>query len=133
MLGFGTLIFCVIDLAIFTYPLILPIVIPAIVGMVIVGIPISALGVGNTTLQQSLTTDSHRGRFVGLVGTLQALGMVSGTIVAGVFAKQIGIIPLMATDSFLYFTAGVIVLLTARRTADEPTRAPAASATGEPA
>ena len=55
LLGFGTLIFALIDLAIFTYPLLLAIVIPAIVGMVVVGIPITALQVGFTTLQQSLT------------------------------------------------------------------------------
>jgi len=115
LLGFGTLIFALIDLAIFTYPLLLAVVIPAIVGMVVVGIPITALQVGFTTLQQSLTVDSFRGRFIGLLSTLQALGTVSGTIVAGLIGLQVGIIPMMALDSVLYFTAGVIVLLTWRR------------------
>jgi len=115
MLGFGTLIFAAIDLIIFLYPLVLPVVWPAIVLMVVVGIPIAALGVGNTTLQQTLTTDSHRGRVIGLFGTIQALGMVSGTIVAGFLGKTIGIIPLMAVDSFLYATGGLIVLYTVLR------------------
>jgi predicted MFS family arabinose efflux permease len=133
LLGFGTLIFAAIDLAIFTYPLVLPIVLPAILGMVVVGIPISALGVGNTTLQQSLTSDSHRGRVVGIVGTLQALGMVSGTIIAGLFGQAIGLIPMMALDSLLYATGGVIVLLTARRSEVQPVPTTARPTATEPA
>jgi predicted MFS family arabinose efflux permease len=116
MLGAGTLIFAAIDLVIFTYPLVIPIVLPAIVLMVVVGIPISALGVGNTTLQQTFTSDSHRGRVIGLFGTIQAAGMVSGTVFAGLFGKDIGIIPLMAMDSFLYAAGGLIVLYTVFRT-----------------
>lgn len=115
LLGVGTLVFSLIDLAIFTYPLILPIVAPAVIGMVIVGIPISAMGVGTTTLQQSLTTDSHRGRVVGSFQALWALGMVSGTIVAGFLGPVIGLIPMMALDSVLYFAGGLLILYTASR------------------
>jgi MFS family permease len=115
LLGVGTLIFAAIDLVIFTYPLVLPIVLPALILMVVVGIPIAALGVGNTTLQQTFTTDSHRGRVVGLFGTIQALGTVSGLIFAGFFGNTIGIIPLMSVDSFLYAAGGVIVLYTVLR------------------
>ncbi len=115
LLGVGTLIFAVIDLAIFTYPLILPIVAPAVIGMVIVGVPISAMNVGSTTLQQSLTTDSHRGRIVGSFQALWALGMVSGTIVAGVLGPAIGIIPMMALDSVIYFAGGLLIIYAAAR------------------
>jgi MFS family permease len=115
LLGVGTLIFALVDLAIFTYPLLLPIVAPAIIGMVIVGVPIAAMNVGTTTLQQSLTTDSHRGRIVGSFQALWALGMVSGTIVAGVLGPTIGLIPMMALDSVLYFAGGLLILYTASR------------------
>jgi len=110
LMGVGTLIFAMIDLVLFTYPLVLPIVLPALILMVIVGIPISAIGVGSTTLQQTLTTDSHRGRVVGLFGTLMAFGMVAGTIVAGVLGDTVGIIPFMAADPILYAIGGVTVL-----------------------
>ena len=46
LLGIGTLVFGLIDLVIFTYPLIVPIVWPRLVGMVIVGVPTAAMGVG---------------------------------------------------------------------------------------
>jgi MFS family permease len=115
-MGVGTLIFAVIDLVMFTYPLVMPIILPALILMVVVGIPISAMGVGNTTLQQTLTTDSHRGRVVGLFGTLMAFGMVTGTIVAGVFGDTIGIIPFMAADPILYAIGGLTVLYATRRT-----------------
>jgi MFS family permease len=130
LMGVGTLIFAGIDLIIFTYPLVLPIVLPAIILMVVVGIPISALGVGNTTLQQTYTTDSHRGRVIGLFGTIQATGMVSSTIFAGIFGNTIGLIPLMAADSFLYAAGGLIVLYTVMRL---PKSKPATSATLEAA
>jgi Na+/melibiose symporter-like transporter len=115
LMGVGALVFATIDLIIFTYPLVLPIVLPAIILMVVVGIPISALGVGNTTLQQTYTSDSHRGRVIGLFGTIQAAGMVGGTIFAGIFGNSIGLIPLMAADSFLYAAGGLVVLYTVLR------------------
>ncbi len=133
LLGVGTLIFSLIDLAIFTYPLILPIVLPAVIGMVIVGIPISAMGVGTTTLQQNLTTDSHRGRVVGTFQALWALGMVGGTIFAGFLSPYFGIIPLMAFDSVLYFTGGLLILFTASRVAARTRSTNVATPEGDPA
>jgi MFS family permease len=73
------------------------------------------MGVGTTTLQQSLTTDSHRGRVVGSFQALWALGMVLGTIVAGLLSPHIGIIPMMALDSVIYFAGGLLILWTASR------------------
>jgi predicted MFS family arabinose efflux permease len=133
LLGVGTLIFAVIDLAIFTYPLVLPIVLPAIIGMVIVGIPISAMGVGTTTLQQGLTTDSHRGRVVGTFQALWALGMVTGTLIAGVLSPTLGIIPMMALDSVIYFAGGVLILYTAGRVARRGETSGLAAPEGDPA
>ncbi len=60
LLGIGAVVFGLIDLVLFTYPLLAPIVWPAVVGMVIVGVPTAAMGVGGTTMQQTETADTHR-------------------------------------------------------------------------
>jgi predicted MFS family arabinose efflux permease len=132
LMGVGAMVFAIIDLAIFSYPLLAPIVLPAIVGMVVVGIPASSIGVGNTTLQQRLTADTHRGRIVGLFGTLSALGMVVGTTFAGLFGKALGIVPLLVCDAFLYFACGLLVYVTATRS-EKRARAVVATVTGDPA
>ena len=93
LMGVGSIIFAAIDFAIFGYGVFLPVVWPALIGMVIVGIPATAIGVGYTTLQQTLIEDSHRGRVVGLFGTLMAIGMVLGTLSAGFLGQTIGIVP----------------------------------------
>jgi MFS family permease len=101
--------------------------------MVIVGIPISAMGVGTTTLQQSLTSDSHRGRVVGTFQALWALGMVLGTIIAGLLSPYIGIIPMMALDSVIYFVGGLLILYTASRVARSAVPASVPAPQGDPA
>jgi MFS family permease len=123
LMGVGALIFAAIDFAIFGYGVFLPVVWPALIGMVIVGVPATAIGVGYTTLQQTLVSDSHRGRVIGLLGTLMATGMVLGTLLAGFLGQTIGIVPLMLIDPLLYALAGVLILLAT-------TRSQTATATG---
>src|SRR6185369_7024060 len=48
----GALAFGLIDLVLFTYPLLFPFIGPALIGMLVVGVPAAALGTGLTTLQQ---------------------------------------------------------------------------------
>lgn len=114
LLGAGALIFGLIDLVLFTYPAIAPIIWPALVGMVIVGIPTTAMGVGFTTIQQTQVADSHRGRVVGLSLSLQAVGAIVGVSIAGLFGELIGILPLVVVQGSGYVISGVIVLLVAR-------------------
>jgi MFS family permease len=115
MLGVGALIFGCIDLVLFTYPVIAPVIWPALVGMVIVGVPATAIGVGFTTIQQMEVADSHRGRIVGLSLTLQATGAFVGTSVGGLFGNSIGILPLIVIQGTGYVVSGLIVLAVARR------------------
>jgi len=128
MLSIGAIAFGLIDLVLFTYPVFVPIVLPALIGMVIVGVPSSAIGVGRTTLQQTLTVDSHRGRVIGLFGTVMALGMIVGTTIAGLLGELIGIVPLLIVQGSGYALGGLVILVAARssagpattRTADDP-------------
>ena len=63
----GALAFGGIDLVLFTYPAVWPIIWPALVMLVIVGVPGAAMGAARTTLIQSETEDSHRGRVAGAI------------------------------------------------------------------
>ena len=97
----------------------LPIVVPALIGMVLVGVPITALQVGLTTLQQTLTLDSHRGRALGVFGAVMALGMIIGTTVAGVLGEPVGILPLLVIQGAGYIVGGLVVGLWGRTTEDQ--------------
>ena len=115
MLAAGAIAFGVIDLFIFGYPLFWPIVAPAILGMVLVGIPATAMNVGMVTLQQTLTSDSHRGRAVGLFGATFALGAIVGTLVAGFLGQGIGILQMLVVQGSGYAIAGLLIYLTVAR------------------
>ena len=115
MLSVGAFIFGLIDLFIFGYPLFWPVVPPAVVGMVIVGIPATAIGVGMVTLQQTLTSDSHRGRAIGLFGAVFALGAMVGTTFAGIVGQQIGILQMLVIQGSGYALAGLLIYFTVAR------------------
>jgi MFS family permease len=109
LVAVGAVLFGLIDLGLFGYPIFVRIVLPALVGMVIVGIPATAMQVGLTTLQQTLTTDSHRGRAIGLFGTVAALGMMIGTVAAGFLGESIGILQMLVVQGSGYILGGLIV------------------------
>ena len=118
MLSVGAIAFGLIDLFIFGYPLFWPLVAPAIIGMVFVGIPATAMNVGMVTLQQTLTSDSHRGRAVGLFGAVFALGAMLGTLVAGVLGETIGILQMLVVQGTGYALAGLLIYFTVARRYD---------------
>lgn len=74
LLSIAAVIFGAIDLVLFTYPAFYPVLAPALVGMVIVGVPGAAMGAAFATLQQTQAEDSHRGRVVGAMLAVGALG-----------------------------------------------------------
>jgi MFS family permease len=115
MLGVGAVLFGLIDLVLFTYPVVAPVIWPALIGMVIVGVPATAIGVGLTTIQQTEVADSHRGRVVGLFGTAIAIGAFFGTTLGGLLGNSVGILPLVVIQGSGYVISGAIVLAVARR------------------
>jgi predicted MFS family arabinose efflux permease len=115
LLGMGAVLFGLIDLVLFTYPVLAPVIWPALVGMVIVGIPATAMQVGGTTIQQTEVADSHRGRVVGLWMTAMATGAIVGTTIGGLFGQALGILPLLVIQGAGYALSGLMVLYVARR------------------
>ena len=83
--------------------------------LVIVGVPGAAMGAAITTLQQSQTEDSHRGRVVGAIGAVAGLGALLGATVAGVLGQVVPVIALLVTQGSVYVLGGTAVWLMVRR------------------
>jgi MFS family permease len=112
MLGVGAVLFGLVDLGIFVYPLVVVSPWPAIAGMVLVGTPGAALTAGMMTLYQRSTVDERRGRVLGLAFFVQSLAMVVGTTGAGFLGATVGIVPVLAFQGVGYVVAGALVLTT---------------------
>ncbi|HEX9737638.1 MAG TPA: MFS transporter [Candidatus Limnocylindria bacterium] len=110
----GALTFGAIDLVLFTYPVVFPFLAPALVGMVIVGVPGAAIGAGSTTLQQSQAADRHRGRVIGAIGALAGVGSLVGAILAGLLGEVLPVILLLVVQGSGYVIGGVLVALMVR-------------------
>jgi len=110
LLGWGALIVGVIDVLLFLYPLAYATVWPAVVCMVAVGLPAALAVVGQTTLFQRASSDSHRGRVFGALSAVQGVALLAGTLLAGVLGDVIGIVPVIAVQGVGYAVAGLIVL-----------------------
>ena len=110
----GSLAFGAIDLVLFTYPVLYPHIGPALVMLVIVGVPGAAMGAATTTLQQSQTEDRHRGRVAGAIGAVAALGALIGAVAAGVLGEFVPVILLLVTQGSVYVIGGTAVWLMVR-------------------
>jgi Na+/melibiose symporter-like transporter len=124
MLGVGAVLFGLVDLAIFLYPLGYVAVWPAALGMIIVGLPGAVTIAGLMTLFQRNTADSHRGRVFGALGAAEGVAVLLGTVAAGWLGEAIGIVPVLAVQGAGYVVAGFAVIVLMRRSPDgtpEPT------------
>jgi predicted MFS family arabinose efflux permease len=105
----GAIIFGSIDLVLFTYPAVFPFIGPALVAMVIVGVPGAAMQAGWTTLQQTRSSDSHRGRVVGAIGAMAALGSLIGAVCAGLLGEVVPVVLLLVVQGSGYLLSGLAV------------------------
>jgi Na+/melibiose symporter-like transporter len=110
LLGGGAVVFGLLDLALFLYPLLLPALWPAVVLMILVGLPGALTVAGLMTIFQTATDDRHRGRVFGAMTTLIAAAMLTGTAAAGFLAGRAGIVAVIAVQGMAYCLAGVLVL-----------------------
>ena len=123
MLGAGSVVFGLVDLAIFVYPLLIAAPWPAVLGMVVVGLPGALVSAGMMTLFQRHTLDAQRGRVFSLVFVTRAVSTVVGTVCAGFLGGSVGIVPVLAFQGVGYVAAGCLVLgLLAGKRSEEATR-----------
>jgi MFS family permease len=120
----GALTFGLIDLVLFTYPVLFPFIGPALIGMVIVGVPGAAMMAGIATLQQTLAADSHRGRVIGALGAVGALGSLVGAIGAGIMGEVVPVIALLVVQGSGYVIGGLAVAFLTRGRRFAPARQP---------
>jgi Na+/melibiose symporter-like transporter len=140
LFGWGLLVFGLLDLALFMYPLVADVLWPAFVLIALVGLPGAATLAGRSTLLQTSTEDWHRGRVFGALGAIKGCGLLVGVLVAGVLGDLVGIMPVLAWQGGMYVVSGVLVLALMRRTTatlshagEEPDDANSArAATGPP-
>ncbi|GIE98139.1 MFS transporter [Paractinoplanes rishiriensis] len=111
LLGAGAVIFGLLDLVLFLYPLLAPSLWPALVIMILVGLPGALTIAGLVTVFQTATENAHRGRVFGALTALKAAGMLAGTALAGTLADHLGIVPVIAVQGVGYVVAGLLVLL----------------------
>ncbi len=107
----GAIIFGLVDLAIFLYPISYVAVWPAAVGMIVVGIPGALCLAGLVTLFQRNSEDSYRGRVFGAISTLEGVTILAGTLGAGYLSRVAGIMPVLAIQGGGYVVAGLGMLL----------------------
>ena len=111
----GSLAFGLIDLGLFTYPAIYPYIGPALVVMVVVGVPGAAMMAGIATLEQTMTSDSHRGRVIGALGAIGAAGSLVGAVAAGFLGQALPVVLLLVVQGSGYVIASLTVAWMTRR------------------
>jgi Na+/melibiose symporter-like transporter len=110
LLGLGAVVFGLVDLAIFLYPLGFVAVWPAVAGMIIVGLPGALTLAGLITLFQRSSEDSYRGRVFGALTAMEGLSVLAGTLGAGYLSRVAGIVPVLAIQGAGYVVAGLVML-----------------------
>jgi MFS family permease len=114
LLGPCAILFGVIDLIIFNYPVFLPGITVALVLFVLVGIPAAGFGASFSTLLQSNVEDAYRGRVFGAFDTTFALMMLVGMGFASITGDIFGIVPVINVQGFGYVAAGLLALVMLR-------------------
>lgn len=127
MLWAGALVFGTVDLLIFTYPVVLVSVWPALAGMTLVGIPGAVAQTGLRTLLQRSTRDAERGRVFSLQNLATSVMLMAGATAAGFLGETVGIMPILALQGVAYLVGGLMVLVTVGGREQETLLAPAES------
>jgi hypothetical protein len=94
----------------FLYPLVWVEIWPAAVCMVLVGVPGAVAMTGYNTLLQRDTVDAYRGRVFGALGVVQGVGIIVGTVAAGLLGEVVGIIAVISFQGVGGMLAGLVVL-----------------------
>jgi MFS family permease len=125
LIGIGSVLFGLLDLAIFNYPRFSASFLPAIGLFVAVGVPGVIARTGINTVLQTVVADEFRGRIFGALGMTASLMMLIGSTVAGTFGDRVGVIAILNIQGGVYVLAGLVAfaLLGGRRQLRAPEQA----------
>ncbi|MEV4355739.1 MFS transporter [Nonomuraea sp. NPDC049625] len=110
LLGGATVVFGLVDLALFTYPLAVPALWPALVLIGLAGVPAAAATAGFATLAQNVAGDDRRGSVFGVLGSAHAATALGGMGLAGVLGGVAGVVPALCVHAAGLIVAGIMVL-----------------------
>lgn len=111
LVGLGSLLFALLDVALFTYPVFVNVLWPGLAIIILVGIPGAASGAGMTAWIQSTAPEETRGRIFGTIATTSALMMLVGTAIAGTIGNRAGPVALLNIfQGGSYLVVGALVL-----------------------
>ncbi|MDX6308190.1 MAG: hypothetical protein QOI06_1236 [Nocardioidaceae bacterium] len=114
LFGWGAVAFGMVDLALFLYPLVLPGIWPALVFMLLVGVPGAFTVAGLMTTFQTVTSDEYRGRVYGALNAVEGGAVIVGIAIASWLGELVGIVPIIAIQGGGYVVGGLVVLLALR-------------------
>ncbi|MGW4955791.1 MFS transporter [Nonomuraea sp. NPDC004186] len=110
LLGGATVVFGLVDLALFTYPLAVPALWPALALIGLAGVPAAAATAGFATLAQNVAGDDRRGSVFGVLGSAHAATALGGMGLAGVLGGVAGVVPALCVHAAGLIVAGIMVL-----------------------
>ncbi|ADB30407.1 major facilitator superfamily MFS_1 [Kribbella flavida DSM 17836] len=108
--GVGAVLFGLVDLALFCYPLFWDGLAPAFALMVIVGLPGAFVVAGSMTVVQRLTDDASRGRVLGALFATEGAAVLVGITASGLLGDVVGIIPVLVAQGVGFTVGGLVVL-----------------------
>jgi MFS family permease len=114
LLVVGVLLFGALDLALFNYPRWTDSFSPAVVLLVLVGIPGALATVAWFTLLQLEVPDALRARTLSVVIVLESAGMLAGAALAGGLTGHFGVINVLTGQGLGYVFAGLAFALLVR-------------------
>jgi Na+/melibiose symporter-like transporter len=115
LFGWGTVVFGLADLALFTYPLLTHELWPAIALIALAGLPAAAAMAGLTTFAQTVTGGDRLGAVFGLLISAQAATALLGMALAGVLGERLGIVPTLCLHAGGLVMAGLLVVMKSER------------------
>jgi predicted MFS family arabinose efflux permease len=111
LLGWGALALGAVDLALLGYPVLTATVAPALVLIVVAGVPAALTFSGYVTVVQTHAEDRYRGRVVGSLMAARGLATLGGIGLAAWLGEAVGILPAILVQGGVYVAGGAFVLL----------------------
>ncbi|MGH3487847.1 MAG: MFS transporter [Actinopolymorphaceae bacterium] len=111
LIAVGAIVFGAIDVMLFAYPLLWSVFWPAMVLLVLVGVPAVLFGSAVMAQIQAATPDEVRGRVFAVMGTSTGLAMMLGAALGVAFGEVLGAMVMLIWQGAGYVIAGTVVAI----------------------